>query len=145
MKLKKKSMAVLLAALAFSVLVSGCGKAKIGYFNAERVKNESPQIEAVLQEGNAKIADLQKESAELMQKRESMSQEDFQKAQSDMQMKATALQQQYSSELKQKMDAALEQITKDKKLDVVMENEPSGPSVIQGGEDITDDVIQKLQ
>ena len=56
-----------------------------------------------------------------------------------------ALNQQYQSQLKAKVDAAIEDIAKNKKLDAVVDSEESAKLVVSGGVDITDEVLQKLQ
>ena len=56
-----------------------------------------------------------------------------------------ALNQQYQSQLKAKVDAAIDEIAKNKKLDAVVDSEPSTKLVVSGGVDITDEVIQKLK
>ncbi len=146
MKLKKKALAAMLAAVAIMTLASGCGKAKIGYLDGERVMKEAPQISAIVDEGNSKLSDSRKEiEAELAKDKTTMSESDYQKAQAEAQSKLMATQQQYSTQMKQKVDTAVEAVVKAKGLDVVLDNEQSGKTVIQGGQDITDEVIQKLQ
>ncbi len=147
MMLRLKSKKLLLLAMAFVMMfvVSGCGKANIGYFDGERIMKESPQIQTLMTEGNAKLADLQKAAVELEQKKGSMSAEDFQKAQQEQQTQLMAIRQQYSSEIKQKVDAVVAEISKNKKLDSVVDNEGGQKVVVQGGIDITDELIQKLQ
>jgi outer membrane protein len=147
MNVKKKSLAVLFSALTVMMLVSGCGKAKLGYIDQSRLQKESPQIEAVLSEWDQKMADLQKESAETLSpdKTKGMSDDELKKAQQQVQMKAMALNQQYQSQLKAKVDAAIDEIAKNKKLDAVVDSEPSTKLVVSGGVDITDEVIQKLK
>lgn len=146
MKLKKKALAVMLGAMAFMMVASGCGKAKIGYLDGERVMKEAPQVAAIVTEGNSKLADSRKEiEADLAQKKSSQSESDYQKSQMEAQTKLMAVQQQYSAQMKQKVDAAVAEIVKDKKLDVVVDSEETSKTVIQGGDDITDEVIKKLQ
>ena len=145
LKLKSKRLLLLVMAFVMMFVISGCGKATIGYFDGERIMKESPQIQTIMTEGNSKLADLQKEAVELEQKKSSMSAEDFQKAQTDQQTKLMAIRQQYSSDIKQKVDAVVAEISKNKKLDSVVDNEGSQKVVIQGGVDITDEIIQKLQ
>jgi Skp family chaperone for outer membrane proteins len=146
MNLKRKSIFILLTALAAVLLVSGCGKAKIGYFDGQRIMKESPQIQTIVDEGNAALATANKENADqLAANQASMSEEDLKKDQAKTQAKMQALQQRYSSELKTKVDAAVADIVKAKELDVVLDNEGADKSVVQGGTDITDEVIQKLQ
>ena len=48
-------------------------------------------------------------------------------------------------QLKQKLDAALADVAKEKKLDVVVDNQAQQKVVIEGGIDVTDDAINKLQ
>jgi len=146
MKLRRKSIVILLMALAAVLLISGCGKANIGYFDGQRIMKESPQIQSIVDEGNAALAAASKDNAEQLAKDEtSMSDEDFKKEQAKTQAKIQGLQQRYSSELKTKVDAAVADIVKAKELDVVLDNEGADKSVVQGGIDITDEVIQKLQ
>jgi outer membrane protein len=146
MKLRRKSIVILLMALAAVLLISGCGKANIGYFDGQRIMKESPQIQSIVNEGNAALAAASKDNAEQLAKDEtSMSDDDFKKEQAKTQAKIQGLQQRYSSELKTKVDAAVADIVKAKELDVVLDNEGADKSVVQGGIDITDEVIQKLQ
>lgn len=57
---------MLFSALTVMMLVSGCGKAKLGYIDQSRLQKESLQIEAVLSEWDQKMADLQKELVETL-------------------------------------------------------------------------------
>ena len=74
-----------------------------------------------------------------------MSQEELQKAQMDSQRKIQGLNQSYSLQLRQKMDVALAAVTKEKKLDAVVNNSLEQPTAITGAVDVTDDVIAQLQ
>ncbi|MFA6849826.1 MAG: OmpH family outer membrane protein, partial [Selenomonadaceae bacterium] len=104
------------------------------------------QIQSIVDEGNAALAAANKENTEQLAKDQtSMSKEDLKKEQTKAQAKIQGLQQRYSSELKTKVDAAVADIVKAKELDVVLDNEGADKSVVQGGIDITDEVIQKLQ
>jgi len=146
MKLTKKSRALLLIGVAAMLVMSGCGKAKIGYIDGDRIMKEAPQIQSLVEEGNAKLAEAeQKAEAELQKDQASMSAEEFQKAQQQQQQKMVGIQQQYATQLKQKVDAAVQTAVKDKKLDVVVDNEANSKIVITGGIDVTDDVVKNLQ
>ena len=69
---------------------------------------EAPQITAIVEEGNTKLAESRKEiEADLAQKKTSLSDSDYQKAQMEAQSKLMATQQQYSTQMKQKVDAAV--------------------------------------
>ena len=149
MKLRKRSTALLAAAFASMMLMSGCGQAKIGYIDGERVSKEAPQISALVEEGNQKLNEARAQSqAEIQQKMKenpNMSQEDTQKLQMDAQRKLQGINQSYSLQLRQKMDVALGSVSKEKKLDAVVNNSQEQPIAITGAVDVTDEVISKLQ
>ncbi|MCR5440117.1 MAG: OmpH family outer membrane protein [Selenomonas sp.] len=149
MKLRKKSTALLAAAFASMMLMSGCGQAKIGYIDGERVSKEAPQISALVEEGNQKLNEAREQSqAEIQQKMKenpNMSQEDAQKIQMDAQRKLQGINQSYSLQLRQKIDVALGAVSKEKKLDAVVNNSQEQPIAITGAVDVTDEVISKLQ
>ena len=146
MKLTKKSRALLLIGVAAMLVMSGCGKAKIGYIDGDRIMKEAPQIQSLVEEGNAKIQQAQEDAEkDLAEKKGTMSDEDFQKAQAGARRKVAGLNQSYSVQLKQKLDAALADIAKEKKLDAVVDNQAQQKVVIEGGIDVTDDAINKLQ
>jgi len=149
MKLRKKSTALVMAAFASMMLMSGCGQAKIGYIDGERVTKEAPQIASLVEEGNQKLQEAQTQAeADLKQKLQEnpdMSQEEAQKLQMDTQRKLQGLNQSYALQLRQKVDAALAKVTKDKKLDAVVNNSKEQPIAIMGATDVTDDVIKELQ
>lgn len=149
MKLRKKSTALVMAAFASMMLMSGCGQAKIGYIDGERVTKEAPQIASLVEEGNQKLQEAQTQAeADLKQKLQEnpdMSQEEAQKLQMDTQRKLQGLNQSYALQLRQKVDAALAKVTKNKKLDAVVNNSKEQPIAITGATDVTDDVIKELQ
>ncbi len=149
MKLRKRSTALLAAAFASMMLMSGCGQAKIGYIDGERVSKEAPQISALVEEDNQKLNEARAQSqAEIQQKMKenpNMSQEDAQKLQMDAQRKLQGINQSYSLQLRQKMDVALGSVSKEKKLDAVVNNSQEQPIAITGAVDVTDEVISKLQ
>ena len=124
MKLTKKSRALLVLGVAAMLVMSGCGKAKIGYIDGDRIMKEAPQIQSLVEEGNAKIQQAQEDAEkDLAEKKGTMSDEDYQKAQADARRKVAGLNQSYSVQLKQKLDAALADVAKEKKLDVVVDNQ----------------------
>ena len=149
MKLRKKSTALLAAAFASMMLMSGCGQAKIGYIDGDRVSKEAPQISALVEEGNQKLQEAQtnaeQDLQQEMKENPNMSQEDAQKAQMDAQRKLQGLNQSYALQLRQKLDVALGSVAKSKKLDAVVNNSKEQPIAITGAVDVTDDVIKQLQ
>ena len=149
MKLRKKTAAAIIMALLCATLASGCGQTKIGYIDGERVSKEAPQINSLIEEGNQKIEEAQTQASQDLQKKmqenPNMSQEDLQKAQMDGQRKIQGLNQSYSLQLRQKMDVALAAVSKNKKLDAVVNNSTDQPVAVTGAVDVTDDVIAQLQ
>ena len=149
MKLRKKTTAAMVMALLCATLASGCGQTKIGYIDGERVSKEAPQINSLIEEGNQKIEEAQTQASQDLQKKmqenPNMSQEDLQKAQMDGQRKIQGLNQSYSLQLRQKMDVALAAVSKNKKLDAVVNNSTDQPVAVTGAVDVTDDVIAQLQ
>ena len=134
--------AVLLAA---SIFTAGCGQVHVGTVDRERVQNEAPKLQSLVAEANTKLAEAQAEAQQRFQANPNMTPEEAQQVQMDAQRKMAGLNQVYSVQLEQKMNAAVQEIVKDKKLDVVMDSSKKYPTVISGGTDLTDEVIQKLQ
>ena len=145
MKLRKKTVGLLAAAFAATMLMSGCGQVKIGYIEGSRVMQEAPQVKSLVEEGNQKINEAREEAQQSLQDNPDMSQEDAQKAQADAQHKMASLNQSYQMQLQQKVSAALQDIAKETKLDVVVDSETEQPTALMGCVDVTDDVIAKLQ
>ena len=147
MKNKKRITAALMSVLCAAALVAGCGKVNVGYVDQNRIQNEAPQIKASIEEMQGKMTEVQKEAEQKLQEASSSgaSDEDMQKLQQQMQMKAAGVQQQYAIQIKAKVDAAMDDIVKEKKLDTVVNSNGKDGVVVSGGVDITEDVIQKLQ
>ena len=147
MKNKKRITAALMSVLCAAVLFAGCGKVNVGYVDQNRIQNEAPQIKASIEEMQGKMTEVQKEAEQKLQEASSSgaSDEDMQKLQQQMQMKAAGVQQQYAIQIKAKVDAAMDDIVKAKKLDTVVNSNGKDGVVVSGGVDITEDVIQKLQ
>lgn len=145
MKSRKKTAALVLAALSLTLAVSGCGKVKVGYVDESRLVQEAPQIKSLVDEGNAKINEEIQSAQKAQQANPNMSQEDAQKAQMESQRKIQSLNQSYSLQLQQKADVAYREVLTEKKLDVLLKSDSNEPTSFYGSTDVTDDVIQKLQ
>ena len=156
MNLNRKSGLILLVALMMAFLVSGCSDTRMGYIDTERVMKESPKIQNIIKEAeDAYTKKNQEISAKLDQDKASMSEEDFQKAAVQARSELAAVQAPYSSQLRSAVDNALAEIAKEKKLSAIVEKDhmdynPMGQAqktefVVQGGVDVTEDLIQKLQ
>ena len=122
MKNKKRITAALMSVLCAAALFAGCGKVNVGYVDQNRIQNEAPQIKASIEEMQGKMTEVQKEAEQKLQEASSSgaSDEDMQKLQQQMQMKAAGVQQQYAIQIKAKVDAAMDDIVKAKKLDTVV-------------------------
>ena len=138
----KAAAAVLLTG---SVFMAGCGQVHVGTLDRERVQEEAPQLKAVVTEANAKLMEAQQEAQAKFEANPKMTQEEAQKLQMETQRKMAGLNQMSSIPLEQQLNVAIQDVVKSKKLDVVMDSSKAYPSVLSGGEDITDEVIQKLQ
>ena len=147
MNTKKRIIAVIMSVLCMAALLAGCGKVNVGYIDQSRIQNEAPQIKSSVEEMQSKLQETQEEGNKQLQEAQAngTSEEDMQKLQQQLQMKAVGVQQQYSTQMKAKLDAALDDVVKAKKLDTVVNSNGKDGIVISGGTDITDDVIQKLQ
>lgn len=147
MNTKKRIIAVIMSVLCMAALLAGCGKVNVGYIDQSRIQNEAPQIKSSIEEMQGKLQETQDDANKQLQEAQAngASEEELQKLQQQLQMKAVGVQQQYSTQMKAKLDAALDDVVKAKKLDTVVNSNGKDGVVISGGTDITDDVIQKLQ
>lgn len=139
MKTMCKRMAAIAAVMVFTGLLAGCGSEdKIGTVDMTRVQQEAPLVQQYKQ----KTEDKQKAvEEELKQAQASMSPEDFQKkqtqAQQELNIFGASMQRQFMSDIQSKLG----DIAKEKKVGIVVVKE----AVPQGGIDVTDDLIAKLQ
>ena len=143
--MKKKLSKFLAMGVFASLLLTGCGSVNVGVINEKRLVEEAPQIMTTMEEGNAKMKEVQDELQKKMTENPNMTEEEAMKIQSEAQRKAMGYNQQYMTQIQQKLNVALESISKEKDIDVVMNNTDFQKSVFMGGIDITDDVIKKLQ
>ena len=127
-----------------TMLISGCGEVNVGYLDREKLV-EAPQIKSIIDEGEAKFKEAQDQiNADLATKQDA-SDEEKQKAQIAAQGKLMGIQQAYSSQIQQKIDSALSDIVKAKNIDVVLDSSETQKVVFEGGIDVTEEVLQKLQ
>ena len=141
--LNKAAAAVLLTSSFFA---AGCGQVHIGMVDSTRVQTEAPQIKAVIDEANGKLMEAQQEAQAKFEASPNMTTEEAQQLQMETQRKMAGLNQMYTIQLQQKLDVAVQDIVKEKKLDIVLDSGPkTQPSVLTGGVDITDEVIGTLQ
>lgn len=135
----------LVVGILMCTLLAGCGQVKVGYINGERITKEAPQIKATMEEGTQKMQEVQQEVIKKLEENPDMSQEESEKLQTEAQRKAMGYSQQYITQVQQKLNVALEEISKEKNIDVVLDNSNYQKSVFIGGIDLTDEAIKKLQ
>ena len=156
MNLNKKSLCALLMVGIITIFVSGCSNTKMGVVDTERIMKESPQIQTITKSQTEQYTQKQQELTQKLQNdKANMSDEDYQKSFNAAKAELSAMESQFNSELKTTIDKAMADVSKEKNLsavvmkDLVQTNQMGQPTkeefVIQGGIDITDDLIQKLQ
>ena len=148
MNMKKKLVALGMI-LLLSFAAAGCGSVSIAYVDALRVQRESPQIKALIEDAQQKFNEAQQAAdADLKAKKEAgMSEADLNQEMQKAMMKLQSQQQQLTLQIEQKVQAVIGEIVREKKYDVVVgqDAENNAHIVLQGGTDITDEVIAKLQ
>lgn len=135
---------LLLATIIAAMLVSGCGGVSIGYLDSEKLM-DAPQIKTIREEGENKLQEAEMQMIEEITAKQDAPDEEKQKVQAESQRKLMGIQQAYASQMKQKIDAALTDIVKAKNIDVVLYNSEDQKVVFEGGIDLTDEVLKKLQ
>lgn len=147
MKLSRKAVVGMVAALTIAVFTAGCGEVKIGYINQDRINDECPQIKAATEEWQNKINELQSTAIQELNAmvEAGATEEELTQKQQEYQMKAATMNQQFQAQTRAKVDVAIDEAAKAKELDTVMRSSTEQKTVVSGGVDITDDVIQRLQ
>lgn len=138
----KKLAAV--ALVASSLIISGCGEGQIASVDVSKVMTEAPRVKKLMEEAQTKItAEQQKFEQENAGKE--LSDEEAFKAQMDFQRKLESINQAYAAQIKSRMDVVIEEISREKNIDVVINNSAEQKILFKGGIDVTQDVINKMQ
>ena len=138
MKQNKKRMTMLAGLFAAMMLAAGCGKAQIGYVDPARIEKEAPAIMNIDAEMKTKMEEVQKQAKKAPV-------EELQKTQQQAMGKMQQMSSIYDQQKTVKVQTAVGEISRKKKLDAVLMNPDEQKLVYLGGTDITDDVIQALQ
>ncbi|MGL5512154.1 MAG: OmpH family outer membrane protein [Sporomusa sp.] len=126
---------ILVAALA----LSGCSGAQtIGVLDVNKVMSDSPKVKQLQEELNSKGKEL---SDQLEKDKAGLSAEEFQKRQEAAYGEFLKIKQDMEAQIDSSIQQAIDQVSKDKKLSIVLYKN----GVAQGGTDITDAVMQKMQ
>ena len=147
MKQNKKRMAMLAGAFAIMTLAAGCGKTEIGYVDPSRVEKEAPAIMNIDAEMKSKVEEVQKQAQEELKEKQAQGAPpaEMQKAQQQAMGKMQQTSSIYDQQKTIKLQTAVGEIARTKKLDAVLFNVDEQKLVHLGGTDITDDVIKALQ
>lgn len=126
--------------IASAMFTFGCSgrNADFGVVDMQRVQKESTYIQTTATEANKKLEDLNAEATKAI---EGKSKEEAQKLLVDYQARAQLIQSEAGNKLKASVDAALNQVAKEKELGAILLKD----AVPQGGTDVTDDVIAKMK
>lgn len=135
-----KSRRGLLLAALFSVaaLVGGCGGEKVGVVDVNKVMTESPKVQQFEEQLRTSAKEL---TDKLEQDKAGLSQEELQKRSMEISGEIGKQKQELSKQLNDSMDQALAAVAKEKGLSIILYKN----GVAQGGADVTDDVVQKMQ
>lgn len=139
-------MALLAGAFGVMLLASGCGTAQIGYIDPHRIE-EAPQIKSMDEEMKAKLKELQKQAEEDVKAKQAQgaTPEDLQQQQQQAIMTMRQTGSSYDQQKFLKVQTAVGEIARTKKLDAVVYNAEEQKVIHLGGIDITDDVLKALQ
>ena len=136
----KKLAAV--ALLASSLIISGCGEGQIGSVDVSKVMQEAPRVKTLMEEAETKVNE---EQQKFEQTNADKTGEEALKAQAEFQRKLQSINQAYAAQIKSRMDVVIEELSREKNLDVVVNNSSEQKILFKGGIDVTQDVIKKMQ
>lgn len=140
MRLTKKHVLLLMVAFVAVFFISGCSASNqtVGVLDVNKVMTESPKVKQFQDQLNARGKEL---SDQLEKDKAGLSAEEFQKRQEAAYGEFLKTKQDLEGQIDTTIKQALDQIAQEKKLGVILYKN----GVAQGGTDITDDVIKKLQ
>lgn len=143
----KRSLAAVAASICLAGMLSSCGspRTQVGYIKPERVMKEAAQITAIIDEGNARLKEGQQKFMELEKNQAQLGEEEYARQGQALQQELSGINQEYTEKVRTTLDGVLAEISKAKKLDVVVASDAQARLIMWGGVDITDEVIGKLQ
>ncbi len=134
-----------MALLASSLILSGCGQAQIGAVDVTKIMEEAPRVKTLTGEAETKVNEAQQKFEQDMNAKPDMTDEEKLKLQMDFQRKLDGINQAYAAQIKNRMDVVIEEISREKNIDVVINNSEDQKLIFQGAIDVTDEVIKKMQ
>ncbi len=133
------------ALLASTMLLSGCGQGQIAAVDVDKVMADAPRVKTLMSEAETKIKDAQQKFEQDTAAKPDMTEEETAKLQMEFQRKLEGINQAYASQIRSRMDVVIEEISREKNIDVVINNSESDKLIFHGAIDVTDDVIKKMQ
>ena len=143
MNVAKKLAAV--ALLTSSLLIAGCGESQMGAVDVSKVMEEAPRVKTLMEEAQSKVTEAQQKFEQDTAAKPDMTEEESLKMQMDFQRKLEGINQAYAAQIKNRMDVVIEEVAREKNIDVVVNNSSEQKILFKGGIDITQDVIKKMQ
>ena len=138
---KKMAAAVIFAS---SLILTGCGQTQIGSVDVEKVMLEAPRVKTLMTEADGKIKETEEKFQQEYGNKE-MTEEEAAKAQTEFRRKLEGINQAYATQIKSRMDVVIEEISREKNIDVVISSSVDDRMIFHGAVDVTDDVIKKMQ
>jgi Skp family chaperone for outer membrane proteins len=105
---------------------------------------EAPRVKTLMTEAEGKIKEVQEKFEQDYGNKE-MTEEETAKAQMEFHRKLEGINQAYATQIKSRMDVVIEEISREKNIDVVISNSADDKMIFHGAIDVTDDVIKKMQ
>ena len=133
------------ALLATTLIFTGCGQAQIGSVDVEKVMNDAPRVKTLMAEAEGKAKDAQQKFEQDAAANPNRSEEETAKAQMEFQRKLEGINQAYVTQIKSRMDVVIDEIAREKNIDVVINNSANDKLIFKGAIDVTDEVIKKMQ
>ena len=133
------------ALLASTLLLSGCGQGQIAAVDVDKVMADAPRVKTLMSEAETKIKEAQQKFEQDTAAKPDMTDEETAKLQMEFQRKLEGINQAYASQIRSRMDVVIEEISREKNIDVVINNSESDKLIFHGAIDVTDDVIKKMQ
>lgn len=140
MQNRKSLLLVVAIVFAAALLLGGCssGPSAVGILDVNKVMSDSPKVKQFQEQLNTKAKEL---SDQLEKDKASLSADEFQKKQEAAYGDFLKIKQDLEGQVDASIKQSVEAVAKEKKLGVILYKN----SVAQGGTDITDEVIKRMQ
>ena len=133
------------ALIAASLVFTGCGQSQMGCVDKGKVMSESPRAKTATEDAKVEVDKVIAEFDKKYPNSAELSEEDAAKAQMELQRDLQKINQKYAVQLESRFNVVVAEIATEKNIDVVIANDADQKILLQGGIDITDEVIKKMQ